>query len=121
MCEPRDDVVGVVGINPMNVIEPGLGFGCIAEFDYRRAIEVEDRYVFALVPSARGYEAVADEHWFSWCPGHLLDRLFAVEPSGGGNGDGIAPAVGSDLDRGYACVDAACWPVVACRRVDIIV
>ena len=85
LCEPFDDVLGVGGINPINVIEPTLGLGSVAGYDYRRAIEVEDRYVFALDPSALRYEAVADQHWLSWCPGHLLDGLVLIEPNGGGH------------------------------------
>src|SRR6516162_5826117 len=86
MGKPRDDVVGVVWKDLMNVVEPRLSCSGISELGARGPIQIEQRHSRTLDPAAVHNETVVDELRHAWTPCHLLRRPVPIEPRAGQNG-----------------------------------
>src|SRR5262249_61988082 len=88
--EPPDNVIGVVGINPADVVNPGVRLVGIAGLDERRAVEVQAGYVLTIDPAAVDDEPILDQRRQPRAPSHLFNALVLCEPFAGADGDDLA-------------------------------
>src|SRR5262245_4174128 len=127
MRQPRDDMGRVVGAkNGMDMVEPRSGFGCVAELDERRAVEVEAAHALALDPSAARYESIFNPQREARRPGHRFDWPVLIEPAACRFGNGLAVLVlfrsavlVEHRHAGEAGVDACARPTIAARDEDV--
>ena len=50
--QPGDDMVGVCGIDPVRMLDPGAGFRAVPRFDARRPVQIEYGDATAFDPAA---------------------------------------------------------------------
>ena len=117
--QPANDVLGVVGIDLVDVIDPPVGLGGVAGLDQRRAVMVERGDAGPLDPAAGSNEQlVGDQRRLAGAPRHLLDGAMPVEPGAWRNL--LQLAVGRrHFDIGQPGVDAGARPRLPARQEKI--
>ena len=128
VSKPRDDVLGIVGINPTHMLEPRIRFGGIAGSDCRRVVHVKTGLTWPMDPAAVRDQAVGNDERLARGPSHLRHRPVLVEPLAGRYRFG--PALVVELlftlaveyrHRRESGVDACRRPRLASRHIDVIV
>src|SRR5262249_31069827 len=126
--QPIELVFGIIAKHTTHVVEPWPGLGRIAGDDRWTSIEIEAHHTLVLDPSAFRDQLVFDDHWHTWRPCHLLDRMIAVQPGAGRDNLWLALIVeyriAVRIDKLLppdAGVDAARGPHLARRHKDVAV
>jgi hypothetical protein len=81
--QPFDDVLGLVGIDLVDVVDPRLRFAAVTWNDARRPVEIEACGPALFHPTAGHRQAVRDEQRQSGMPRRLLDALVFINPARG--------------------------------------
>src|SRR6516165_9837815 len=123
MRQPTNDVLGGVGIDLVDMIEPRRRFAAVPWNDPRRSIEIETDSTTFFNPAAGDRQAIGNKHRQTRMPRCLLDATVFIDPFGGRYADRfavlVAPglaAFGEQRNSRQSGIDARSRPQLAARN-----